>query len=97
MDSLNELKRLISDACDALNAAADILSDDSLPISARLKAHDRCLESHDKIRIKIADLSSLLKAEFTALEMLMTYQIPETWDHPTHEPVASSLHSAWRL
>ena len=95
MDSLKDLNRLISDASDALKAAGAILADETLPIAARLKAYDRCLDSHDKIRIKIADLDSLLKAEITALEMLMTYHVPEKRDHPTEEALATSLYSDW--
>ena len=85
METLDSLKWLVSEACDALNASIDILSDESLPLDARLKAHDRCLEAHARVCEKIVSESRLIKAERAALVSLMTYQTSEKPPAPARE------------
>ena len=85
METLNSLKRLVSEACEALHASIDILSAESLPIDARFKAHAKCLEAHARIINQIATQSRLMKAELTAMTSLMTYQTPEEQPAPVWE------------
>lgn len=59
MDRHAELQKLTADACDALRAATDILSDDSLPIEARIQAHDRCMAAFRKLLDQIPDIATL--------------------------------------
>ena len=77
METLNSLKRLVLEACEALNASIEILSAESLPIDARIKAHAKCLEAHTRISNMIATESRLMRAELTAMTSLMTYQTVE--------------------
>jgi hypothetical protein len=76
MESPVEVRQLIADACDALKASVDIVSDDSLPLEARIKAHLKCVEAHARICGQLVSRSNLSEEEQKTLSALMSYPTP---------------------
>jgi hypothetical protein len=66
MKNLNEIRQLVAHACDALKASVEILTEDSLPLEARLKARVRCLEAHARLCCQIVNRSNLAVAKEAA-------------------------------
>lgn len=76
MESPLEVRQLIADACEALKASVDILSEESLPLEARVRAHLKCLESHARICAQLVGESNLSEDEQNTLSALMRYYPP---------------------
>jgi hypothetical protein len=53
MKNRNEIQQLVAEACDALKASVDIMTEDSLPLEARLRARVKCLEAHARLCCQI--------------------------------------------
>jgi hypothetical protein len=53
-----EIQQLVAEACDALKASVDIMTEDSLPLEARLRARVKCLEAHARLCCQIVKRSN---------------------------------------
>mgnify|MGYP006056924387 CR=1 FL=1 len=74
MESPVEVRQLIAHAGAALKASVDILSDESLPLAARISAHLKCLEAHARICAQLVGECNLSESEQNTLSALMSYR-----------------------